>query len=444
MKKVVSRRNFMKQVAIASAAPLILPKLSFASPANAKLQHAGIGVASQGGYDLDQIASHEQVEVVALCDIDEKSLNAAAEYYPNARLYRDWREMLDKEEGSIDSVNVSTPDHTHAPAAYTAIKKGLHVYCEKPLTHEVYEARKLAEAARKYGVVTQMGTQIHAHKFYRTAVQWIHEGAIGKVKEFHSWCGAKFTTDDKKLPPGSDPVPPHVDWNLWLGTGPVIPYKEKIYHPFEWRRFRDYGSGAVGDFGCHIFDPVFGALGIAHPLSITAHAESYSDLVHPGWTIANYLFPGTEICAYDTIVGSWRDGGLKPDPKLSPHLPEDYELSETGSILIGEDGTLVIPHINTPELHPLTKFENYPVPELQDRNHYHEFADVALGNEHTTGCNFDFSGPMSEAVLLANIANRLPGQALQWDGRRCKFTNNADANKLLRRKYREGFQVRGL
>ena len=211
MKSQYSRRTFMKTAALASAAPLILPRLSFANTANGKLQHAGIGVNAQGAHDLGNIASHDEVEVVALCDIDAVHLERASKLYPNARLYRDWREMLEQEEGKIDSVNVSTPDHTHAPASYTAIKKGMHVFCEKPLTHEVYEARKVTEAAQKAGVVTQMGNQIHSHPFYRTAVHFVKEGAIGKVKEWHSWSGAIFTTDDKKFPAGSDPIPENVE-----------------------------------------------------------------------------------------------------------------------------------------------------------------------------------------------------------------------------------------
>ncbi len=445
MKHPQSRRTFLRQAAFASAAPLILPKLSFAQPANSKLQHAGIGVAAQGAHDLGNIASHEMVDVVALCDIDEVNLKRAAELYPNARLYRDWREMLVQEEGKIDSVNVSTPDHTHAAASISAIRQGLHVFCEKPLTHEVYEARKVTEAARKAGVVTQMGNQIHSHEFYRTAVELIKTGAIGKVKEWHSWVGTVFTTPDKKFPAGSDPIPPNVDWNLWCGTAPLIPYKDKEYHPFWWRRYRDYGGGAVGDFGCHIFDPIYSSLGLTNPISISSYAESYSDIVHPAWTVSTYLFPGTEMTAYDTIIGTWRDGFLKPETKLSPHLAEDYELPPSGSMLVGEVGTLIIPHVGKPQLHPVAAYEKYEVPNQPDGNHYHEFVDACLGKEGVIcGSNFDFAGPLAEAVLLGNIANRMPGQTLEWNAKRCKFNGNADANKLLRRKYREGFEVKGL
>ncbi len=433
----------MKRTAAVGATPLIVPRLSLAAPASSKLQHAAIGVGGQGASDLGQIVSSGKVEVVALCDIDENTLKEAAKTHPNAKLYRDWREMLETEEQNIDSVNVSTPDHTHAPASMTAIRKKMHVFCEKPLTHEVYEARQLARAARKRGVATQMGIQIHSHDFYRTAVHWLQEGAIGKVKEWHSWSAAVYTTEDKKRPEGADPIPPNVDWDLWLGVAPERAFKKEIYHPFNWRAWRDFGGGATGDFGCHIFDPVFTALGIGDPISITCQAESTSDEVWPGWIIAHYEFPGTPLTAHKTIRATWNDGGKQPPKSLSPHLPYDYDLPASGSMLIGEAGTLIIPHVGAPQLHPLKDFENYPAPELEPLNHYHDFVEAAMGNG-VAGANFDFSGPMAEAVLLANVANRFPGETLEWNAKRLKFTNNDKANKFLRREYREGWEVKGL
>lgn len=444
MKQQVTRRTFLKQAAaVGIAVPLIVPKLSFAAPPSGKLQHAAIGVGGQGDYDLGQIASSGKVDIIALCDIDEANLNKAAGKYPGARLYRDWREMLEKEEKNIDSVNVATPDHTHAPASMTAIRKGKHVYCEKPLTHDVYEARKVTLAARKKGVATQMGIQIHAHDFYRTAVHWLKEGAIGKVKEWHSWSGAIYTRENKKREQGSDPIPATLDWNLWLGTAPERPYKKDIYHPFWWRCFRDFGGGATGDFGCHIFDPVFTALAIGDPLTISCETECVSDEVWPAWVIANYVFPGTPLTSGKTIAATWRDGGKMPPKDLSPHLGADCALPPSGSMLIGEDGTLIIPHVGAPELYPLEKFKNYAQPKLEPKNHYHEFVEAALGNG-VAGANFDFSGPMAEAVLLANIANRFPGKTLEWNAKRLKFTNCREANKYLKRDYRSGFGVRGL
>ncbi|MFP6583014.1 MAG: Gfo/Idh/MocA family oxidoreductase [Candidatus Hydrogenedentota bacterium] len=444
MSKKITRRSFIKgAVAAGAVGPLILPNLSLAAPANSRLQHAAIGVGGQGASDLGQINSSGKVDVVALCDIDENNLKAAAERYPKARLYRDWREMLDKEERNIDSVNVATPDHTHAPASMTAIRKGKHVYTEKPLTHEVYETRKLTEAARKYDVATQMGIQIHAHDFYRTAVIWTREGAIGKVKEWHSWSSAIYTTEDKKRPAGSDPVPNHVDWDLWLGTAQERPYKKDVYHPFAWRSWRDFGGGATGDFACHIFDPVFGAIGVTAPTTIMAQAESNSDEVHPGWVEVEYEFPGTEMTAGKTIRGTWKDGGKKPNKNRSPHLPKDYELPPSGSMLVGEEGTMIIPHYLMPELYPKENFENYPYPEMKTRNHYHEFVEAAMGNT-VAGANFDFAGPLTESVLLANVANRFPGEKLQWNAKRLRFDGRPDATKLLKRRYRRGFKVKGL
>lgn len=439
-----TRRTFMKQAAAAGlAVPFILPRLSFASPASAKLQHAAIGVGGQGASDLASIATHEKIQVYALCDIDELTLKKAAQKYPGAKLYRDWREMFDKEKGKIDSVNVSTPDHMHAPAAMTAIRKGIHVFCEKPLTHEVYEARRLTLAAKEKGVATQMGIQIHSHDFYRTAVQWLKDGAIGKVKEWHSWCAAVYTTEDKKRPAGQDPIPPNVAWDLWLGVAPARPYKKEIYHPFKWRCWRDFGGGATGDFGCHIFDPVFTALEIAPPRTISCEAECVSEEVYPAWTIANYVFPGNAMTAGSTIAATWMDGEKRPSVELSPHLPKDHELPPSGSMIIGEEGTLVIPHVGPPHLYPVEKFKDYPQPKLEPKDHYHDFVEAALGNGKA-GADFSFSGPLAEAVLLANVANRFPGKTLEWDPAKLKFTNHKEATQYIKRRYRRGWRVRGL
>ncbi len=444
MKKHITRRTFIKHAAAAGmAGPLIVPRLSFASPPSSKLQHAAIGVDRQGAHDLSNIYSSGKVAVVALCDIDRNSLMKAAQKYPDARLYRDWREMLEQEEKNIDSVSVATPDHTHAPAAMTAIRKGKHVFCEKPLTHEVYEARQLTLAARKRGVATQMGIQIHSHDVYRTAVHWLKEGAIGKVKEWHSWCSASYTNADKKRPGGEDPIPRGVDWDLWIGVAPERPYKTDVYHPFKWRAWRNFGGGATGDFGCHIFDPVFTALGIGAPLTVSCKAECISDEVWPAWVMADYEFPGAALTAGKTIHATWMDGGKQPAMNLSPHLPEGYGPPSSGSMLIGEEGTLIIPHVAAPKLFPEEKFKDYPQPKWEPKSHYHEFVEAAMGNG-VAGANFDFSGPLTEAVLLASVANRFPDQTLEWNAKKLRFNNCREANAYLRRRYRAGWKVRGL
>lgn len=443
MSKPVSRRDFIKRAAAATVAgPLIAPRLSLARPPSGKLQHAAVGVGAQGGYGLKEIFSSGKVDVVALCDVDAKNLEGASKLYPGARLYRDWREMLEKEENNIDSVNVGIPDHMHAPVSMTAIRKGKHVFCEKPLTHDVYEARQLTLAARDFGVKTQMGNQIHSHEFYRTAVQWMKEGAIGKVQEWYSWTGAFFDTEGKKRPAPA-PVPDHLDWDLWLGTAPERPYAEKVYHPFWWRRWRDFGGGATGDFGCHIFDTVFTALDIGAPLTVCAQVESVDRDQWPEWTISRYVFPGVPMSAGKTIDATWLDGGKRPQWNVSRHLTKDFEVPSSGSIVIGEEGTLVIPHVGEPSLHPIHKFKNYPKPALEKLNHYHQFVEAALGNG-IAGSHFDYAGPLTEAVLLTNVADRFPGQTLEWDPKGLRFTNSREANKYLRRKYRSGWAVKGL
>jgi len=281
------------------------------------------------------------------------------------------------------------------------------------------------------------------HDFYRTAVQWLKDGAIGKVKEWHSWTSAVYTNEDKKRPAGADPIPEQVAWDLWLGVAPERPYKEEIYHPFKWRAWRDFGSGATGDFGCHIFDPVFTALDIGAPLSITCESECFSEEVYPAWTSARYVFPGTPMTAAATIQGTWLDGGKKPEVGLSPHLAADHELPKSGSMLIGEEGTLILPHVGPPHLYPEEKFKDYPEPELAPLDHYHDFVEAALG-KGAAGANFDFAGPLTEAVLLTNVANRFQGRTLEWDADKLRFTNNREATKYLRRRYRRGWRVRGL
>lgn len=444
MKKEISRRSFIKGATAATlGGPFILPKLSMAQSANGRLQHAAIGVGGQGAGDLGRINSHGNVDVVALCDIDANNLAAAKERYPNARTYRDWREMLADEEKNIDSVNVATPDHTHAPAAMSAIRKNKHIFCEKPLTHEIVEARRLTEAARTNKVASQMGIQIHSHGAYRTAVHWLQEGAIGRVKEWHSWSGASYGFDFGRRPDNAHDVPPHVEWDLWLGTAPARPYVNETYHPFEWRRWRDFGSGATGDFGCHILDPVFGGLGVNKPLSISAEVESNLDEVCPKWVKLAYEFEGTPMTVDNTIHATWMDGGKQPMAYWSPHLPEGHKLPGSGSMLIGELGTMIIPHYDTPQLYPKARFENYPFPDFEPINHYHEFVEAAMGNT-IAGANFDFAGPLTEAVLLGNIANRFPGETLHWDMDAMRFTNHEDANTLRMRKYRHGWETRGL
>ena len=320
----LNRRQF---IATASST-LAFPYVSRAANANGMLQHACVGATNQGGRDLAAMADHPKFRVVAICDVDLTRLEQAAKKYPDARTYSDWRELLQTEGDQIDSVNVGTPDHMHAPISLSAMKRGKHVFCEKPLTHKIAEARRMTEVAAEKGVITQMGNQIHSHIAYRMGVAWIQQGVIGKVKEVHSWVGAQFP--QAPAPKTVDPIPENLNWDHWIGAAPMRPFNKDIYHPFKWRGWQDFGGGAIGDFGCHIMDPVFTALKLTAPTEITCidaeaawkdSAERFTES-WPQHETFEYLFPGTEYTAGDTLKLTWYDGGKKPPRELAP-LPED-------------------------------------------------------------------------------------------------------------------------
>ena len=438
----VTRRRFLKQAAVGLAVPMIFPKLSLANSPNGRLQHASVGVGGMmGGADMNSIINSGKVDIVAICDVDSNHLAKAAALVPQARQYRDWREMLEKEAGKIDSVNVSTPDHMHAPIALSAINLGKHVYCQKPLTRTVHEARRLTDAAQKHSVVTQMGIQIHSEIAYRLAVRLVQEGALGKIQQWHSWQGPGSWPVGGR-PEGSDPVPETLKWDLWLGVAPERPYKEKIYHPVQWRGWQDFGSGVMGDFACHIFDPVFGAIEPGRLLSVQAKSAEMNSETWPVWREVEYEFVGSKFTADKTIKGIWYDGGKMPPADLV-QLPEGRSMPGGGSLIIGEEGFMVLPHVGGPQLYPLEKYKGYPKPKLEPQDHYGQWVNACLGEGEATA-NFSYSGPMTEAVQLGNIAVRFPGQKLIWDTAKLQVTNVAEANKHVHRKYRKGWEVEGM
>ncbi len=452
MNKKVTRRSFLKSTAASSLSiPFIMSGMSSSvlgkrkkiSP-NGRLQHASIGVNGMGWSDLNAINGSGKVDIVAICDIDENNLNRAAKRFPHARKYRDWRELLEKEQDKIDSVNVTTPDHMHAPIAMSAVRRGKNVYCQKPLTHEVYECRQLTLAARKAGVVTQMGIQIHSRIEYRMAVKIIQDGVIGKIKEWHSWCNAPSWPQAMNRPAGSDPVPANIAWDLWLGVAPERPYKQGVYLPFKWRGWQDFGGGALGDFGCHIFDPPFTALEISNPLSIQAEVSGTYKETWPKWEVIHYEFAGSKYTAGKTIKATWSDGGKKPGKKYLEMMGmSKFPRGYGGSIIIGTEGVMLLPHIGGPQLFPKAKFKHYRRPRLGPQDHYHQWVDACLGHGKTSA-GFDYSGPLAEAVLLGNIANRVPGKKLLWDRQALRFTNSPEATNLVRRNYRSGWHIKGL
>ena len=436
-----SRRQFLKQSFLAGAAAFPAISWSRVYGANSRLRIASVGTGGKGWSDLTATAASPHVDVTALCDIDEskKFLGQAAEKFSQAKCYTDWRRLFEQEK-SFDAVIVSTPDHMHAPVSLPAMQLGKHVQCQKPLTHTVFEARQMRLAAKKHNVVTQMGNQIQSHEAYRTAVKLVHDGVIGKVKEVHSWQSGAVgwrLVDDR--PAGSQPVPETLHWNEWLGVAPTRPYLPDIYHSFNWRNWRDFSNGTLGDFGCHILDPVFMALKLTSPLTIRAEAPPINNEVWTKWATVAYEFPATEWTAGKTIKVTWYDGDDKFPPRAGLGLPESYKLPASGSVLIGELGSLVIPHVAMPRLFPEEKFAEFKIPVVPSRDHYISWADACRGEDHTTS-PFDYSGPLTETVLLGSIAIRLPTQQLAWNADKLELTGSPAAQGMLTKTYREGWQ----
>lgn len=443
MSRLTTRREFVQQAALGTSA-LAISAASYMRVwgANERLRLASIGTGGKGASDLTGVAASPAVQVVALCNIDssQKHLGWAAEKYRDARQVTDWRQLLDK-ANDIDAVTVSTPDFMHAPIAMAAMQLGKHVFCQKPLAHTVFEARQMRLAAAKYELVTQMGNQIQSHAFYRTAVAWVHNGLIGKVSEVHSWQGGTPAWPRAiERPAGSDPVPQHVRWDLWQGVAAERPYKEKMYHPFSWRGWQAYGTGQIGDFACHILDPVFKALNLTAPLELSASAPS---ILAESWTdraVVRYLFPGTQQTLGKTLPVTWYDAiGATPPMERLTGLPSDIKLPPAGSVLVGELGSLLIPHVAEPKLFPAEKYSQRELPKVEAVDHYVQWADACRGFGETTSA-FDYSGPLTETALLGTIAIRYPEQKLAWDTQSLRITNHPAADKWLRKEYRAGWE----
>ncbi len=432
------RRDFLR-VSAAGAAYLIAPRAARAADVNSTLRVAAIGTGNQGGADLKRVAVSDRVAVTALCDVDHSKnhLGWAVEKFPCARVFTDYRRLLDKHH-LYDAVIVGTPDHMHSPIALAAMQLGKHVYCEKPLAHTVSEVRAMRKAAERHRVVTQMGNQIQSHRFYRNAVKLVHDGAIGRVREVHSWQSGKvpwFFPD--AMTRGTAPVPSDFNWNLWLGVAPWRPFKKELYHPRSWRVWQDFGTGQLGDFACHILDPIFMALDLTPPISIEADNRSLDKQLWTHRCKVQFRFPGTARTTGDVLSLTWYDGKDNKPDRATLALPDDYKLPDAGSVLVGEAGTLVIPHVGESKLFPEEKFKDYELPKLEDVNHCTSWVNACLGNGQTTS-NFTYAGPLAETVLLGVLATRFPGEQLLWDTNAGQFTHHADANARLSKKYRRG------
>jgi len=444
----MKKRDFLKTSA-ALASTALLPKSLFALTKNNKrLRTAHIGVGGMGAADLASISSHSMVDVVGLCDVDSKNLAAAKTLHPSAKTYTDYRTLLIEMKEDIDAVVVSTPDHTHAPVSIMAMKMDKPVYCQKPLTHFVSEAREMRKIAEEKNLVTQMGIQVHSFYDYKLATLLIQSGIIGKVHTVRAWSPKNWGYDGPE-PKGQDSVPEHLDWNLWLGTSPKRPFKETVYHPGNWRKLVDYGCGTLGDMGVHIFDTPYNALALDVPLTITNNCRKPNGFGFPENNNVTYTFPGTNFTD-DTLTWIWSDGPGAPKKHKDLKLPKKDKLPLQGAMFIGEKGRLLLPHfMELPRLIVDGEYKEIDVSAFDPYNslgnnkndyerdapkHYHQFVDACLGDDKTSA-PFSYSARLTETILLGVIAGRFPKQTLHWDNKKARFKEE-DANAFLSGNYR--------
>ena len=436
-----TRRSFLKALGTtALAAPFVTRDLIARPPSNV-LCHASFGASGMAWSDITALTRFKAVQLVAVAEVDLNRTTELKKRFPRTRIYQDWRKLLDKEGKNLDSVNVSTPDHMHAPIAMTAMQLGKNVYCQKPLTHDLYEARKLTEFAKLKGLTTQMGIQIHSSSFYQLAAVLIQAGTIGRVKEVHSFVGSTWGDPDPR-PETSDPVPRGLNWDLWQGVCAPRPFiGNGYYHPVNWRKRLDFGTSSLGDMACHIFDPVFMALGLTAPISVRSEGDGPNQWNWPLDCEVHYVFPGTRLTAETTLPITWYDGKRRP-PESVKALLENDAYPGGGSIFVGTQGVLVLPHWSRPLLYPDKKFKDLKFPDIKELDHWGSFVEACLGGAKTTA-GFDYSGPLAESVLVGTVALRLPKTTLHWNAPTQTFAE-AEANHFVRRQYRNGWSVKGL
>ncbi len=464
----ISRRGFLGGAATAAAAFTVLPRYvlggrRYVAPSE-KINIAIIGAGGQGFQNTRALLQQADAHVMAVCDVTEKAdysrfyyrgfagrgpvkeyidksyaSKAATSKYKPCLSYVDFREMLEKEK-AIDAVLVATPDHNHAIACMAAISLGKHVYCEKPLAHSIHEVRRVTEAARRAKVATQMGNQGHSSPTIRMTCEWIWDGAIGEVREVHSWShtGLDWAGLRVSRPTETPPVPAGMDWDLWLGPVRRRPY-HPAYAPYNWRGWWDFGTGANGDMACHNFDPAFWALNLGHPTTCEASATNYSNETTPFGSIMHYQFPARGN--RPPVKATWYGGGLMP------RLPEELEPGRqlggggNGILFIGDKGKLMAEGWGgSPRLIPESKMKAYNRPPAtlpRSRGHHRDWLDACKGGKPASS-NFDYSGPMTEVILLGNVALRTRTK-LQWDGANMKASNCPEADKYIRPEYHNGW-----
>jgi predicted dehydrogenase len=439
----MTRRTFIGKSATAAAAFTIVPShvvsgLGHKAPSD-KLNIAGIGV---GGMGRGNLKFMKDENIVALCDVDWNYAANAFNDYPNAKKYKDWRKMLEEMDKSIDAVMIATPDHTHAVAAYQAMKQGKHVYCEKPLTHSVYESRILTLAAEKYGVATQMGNQGASGEGTRQIQEWIWAGEIGEIEQVYSWTNRPIWPQGLERPEGTDPVPDHLDWDLFLSHAPERPFNN-IYHPWNWRAWWDFGTGALGDMACHIMDPIFRALLLEYPTLVEGSSTQFNTESAPLAETAHFTYPERPDVPdhikikMPEVKITWLDGGLLPERPAE--LPDGFDMNMRGGGVLfeGSKGKLMAGCYGSDPFILGKDKPNVPqtLPRVKDGDHRRDWIRACKEDKKSRvnpSSSFDFSGPFNEMVVMGVVAVRLQDlkRTLKWDGKNMKFLNISDTDKM--------------
>jgi predicted dehydrogenase len=431
MKVQSSRREFLRTTTLAGLGVWVAGPTMAADSPNEKIHFAAIGIGGKG--DSDTADAAKAGNLVAICDVDEERLAKAGAKYPEAKRYTDFRKMLEEMGKSIDAVTVSTPDHTHAVAAAMAMKMGKHCFCQKPLAHSIWEARRLGEMAREMKVATQMGNQGTAGSGLRKSAALVRAGVLGPVKEVHVWTNRPIWKQGEPRPAPATP-PSSLNWEVWLGPAPERPYGPG-YHPFGWRGWWDFGTGALGDMACHTLNMPFMALDLRNPVSVQAETAGHNKDSYPKWSIIRFEFPATDKRPALTLT--WYDGGKRP----SPDLLDGKTPEASGSLIIGEKGKLYSPGDNGGGMTLLGGVTETEVEYPRSPGHFEEFARAIKGGEPAMSNFPDYAGPLTETVLLGNLAVWADGKKIEWDAKELKPTNAPEVASIVRREYRPGWTL---
>ena len=434
MNQRITRRSAMKAAAATVAAPFAFRKFATAAPSET-LMHVSVGANGMAKSDITALTASKNVKLVAASDVDKDRAAWLTQAFPDCKIYEDWREMFAKEK--FDSANISCPDHMHAVPTMRAIRMGKHVYTQKPLTQTIHEARKLTVAAAEKKIVSQMGTQVHSAAEHRSVVATIQSGAIGKVKQVYSWSG-KDWGDPAERPDRKDPVPANLNWDLWLGVAQDIPFLgNAYYHPGNWRKRLDFGTGTFGDMGCHILDPVYGSLGVGMPKAVKSVGEAPNKTNWPLNCEVQFTYPGSKFTT-ETVTVTWYNGKNRP-PEDVAKLVAPHKIPSQGSIYIGTEGVMFSPYGGGM---PILMTGDKQITTVKGTSHYMQFVEAVRGNDKTTA-SFGYAGPLTEMVLLGCLATRFPGVQLDWDAEKMVVTNHKPANQFVRREYRKGWEEEG-